>query len=221
LDAYGKFLLLHINKTGQYTFTHNVIGEMVGVVLGEHRPRECIQLCQRDFLMDRITVSKSDHDRLKVFIPQCLESVLIQKFVQMICRDGCNSTKVKSESSNFDADIFKHEAFKSKAFAKAFWVQITYENLARTQFQLSVEADGKKKSYLVDFLLENNLFTLAEQIVPHIEQLLKNRECVSVRAICYAMLNHPALFEKLFEFNRANVNDVFTLKRKQKLRTKV
>jgi len=207
-------LLLYINKTGQYTFTHNVIGEMVGVVLGEHRPRECLQLCKRDFLMERITVYNSDQDRLKVSVPPCLESVLIQKFAQMICRDGCNSTKVKSESSNFDADIFKHEAFKSNAFAKAFGVQIMNENLARKLFQFSVEADGKWKTYLLEFFLENNLFTLAEQIVLHIEQLLENRKYVSVRAICIVMLSHPSLFETLFGFNRADVNLVVYLKNK-------
>jgi len=220
LDAYSKFLLLDINKTGQYTFTHNVIGEMVGVVLGEHRPRECLQLCQRDFLMHRITVDKSDQDRLKVSVPPCLESELIQRFAQMICRDGCNSTKVKSESSNIDAAIFKHEAFKSDAFAKAFGVQKINKKLARKLFQFSVEADGKRKIYLVEFLLENNLFTLAEQIVLHMEQSFGNRKYVSVRAICMVMLNHPSLFETLFRFNRADVNLVFYLKKQDLLTNK-
>jgi len=105
LDAYSKFLLLYINETGEYTFTHNVIGEMVGVVLGEHRPEACIQLCQRDFLMEGITVSESDQDHLKVFIPPCLESVLIQRFVKMICRDGCNTTEEHSGSSQLDFAI--------------------------------------------------------------------------------------------------------------------
>jgi len=216
LGAYSKFLLLYISKTGKYTFTHNVIGEMVGVVLGEHRPCECLRLCQRDFLMDRITVSKSDQDRLQVFIPPCLESVLIQKFVQMICRDGCNSTNVQSKSSKVDADILKHEAFKSDAFAKAFVVHIINNKLARQLFKCSVQAD-KENVYLVEFLLENNLFPLAEQIVLHIEQLLENRKYVSVRAICIAMLSYPSLFGKLFEFNRADVNDVFYLKKRTKI----
>jgi len=214
LLAYSKFLLLDINKTGHYTFTHNVIGEMVGVVLGEHRPLECIQLCQSDFLMERITLSKSDQvsQSLKVVIEPDLENALIQKFVQKICRDGCTFSEEQSNSSLLDAAIFKHEAFECNTFANAFVLHITNNKLAEKLFQVSVRTADNRHIYLLEFILENNLFTLAEQIVPHIEQLLRNRTYVSVRAICIVMLNCPSLFEMLFGFNRAGVNDVFYLK---------
>ena len=131
LHAYTKFLLLFSKKSGEYTFTHNVIGEMVGVVLGEHRPRECIQLCQRDFLMERIRMTESGQGNLRVCVPPNLESVLIQKFVQMICQDGFNFTESSSNSVYLDADILKHEVFKSERFAETFILYVINNKLQK------------------------------------------------------------------------------------------
>jgi len=209
LDAYSKFLLLYINETGEYTFTHNVIGEMVGVVLGKHRPRECIQLCPRDFLMDRITVSKSDQDHLKVFIPPFLESVLFQRFVQIISRDGYKPEENYYRKIELDAEVLKHVAFERSSFANGFILHIINNKLAVKLFDEAVEY-GWGDVYLVEFILKNNLFTLAEPIVRHIHQLIRNRKYVSVKAICFAMLRFPSLFETLFEFNRTDVNVGFS-----------
>ena len=210
LDAYTKFLLQYINKSGEYTFTHRVIGEIVGVVLGEHRPRECIQLCQRDFLMERITMTNTDEGNL-VRIPPNLESVLIQKFVQMIRRDGCNFTE-QWKNDGLDADILKHEVFGRECFAKAFILHVINTNLEGKLFQVPLHPldyyKGKPPVYLLEFTLSNALFTLAQQIVCHITQLLRDTKYVSVESIYVVMLNCPELFETLVEFGGAKVNDV-------------
>ena len=212
LNAYTKFLLLYINESGEYTFTHNVIGEMVGVVLGEHRPRECIQLCQRDFLMNRITVLQSDQDHLKVFIPPILESVLIKKIIQMLCRDGCNFTEAQSEKSYFDADILKHAAFENNCFAKAFVMHIISDKLEDKIFKVLVKntrVNIHTPIYLLEFTLQNKLFTLAKHIIYKIKELLGNGDCVSVYAIYIVMQKLPSLFETLVEFKGHGANAAF------------
>jgi len=210
LHAYKELLLLYY-KSGGYTFTHHVIGEIVGVAFGEHSPSECIRLCQYDFLMERITLSKSDEDRLKVLIPPNLENALIQKVVQMICRDGCDNTEVRSKSG-LDAAILNHVVFENAGFANAFVLHILKHQLADKLFQVFVKTADNREIYLLEFIMENNQFTLADQIVSHIQQLLSNREYVSVRAVCIAMLSCPSLFETLLLFNTADVNVVFYLK---------
>jgi len=125
LDAYSNFLLLYINRSGEYTFTHNVIGEMVGVVLGGHRIVECIQLCQRDFLMERLTLS--DEGEFKVTVPQRMYTALCEKFVRMMCRDGCNA-KGSMSQPDLDVELFAHKAFKNEEFVNAFVTFILRED---------------------------------------------------------------------------------------------
>ena len=213
LNAYTKFLLLYINKSGEYAFTHRVIGEMVGVVLGEHRPRECIQLCHRDFLMERITTTETDQGYIKVIIPPNLESVLIQKFVQMICRDGCNFTK-ELESDGLDPDILKHEVFESECFAEAFILNVINNTLEEKLFHVPLHPfhyyTMRTPFYLLEFTLRNKLFTLAKQIVCHIKQLFTDTKYVSVKSIDAVMQKFPELFETLVEFREAKINEVFS-----------
>jgi len=82
LMAYTHFQILFRNESEEYTFSHNLIGEMLGVVLGQHNPRECIKLCGREVLMKRITISKTDIEGLKVSIPEIFYPELCVKFEQ-------------------------------------------------------------------------------------------------------------------------------------------
>ena len=103
-------------------------------------------------------------------------------------------------------------AFESSGFANGFILHIINNKLAEKLFQASVVTGDNRKTFLVEFIMENNMFTLEEQIVRHIRQLLRNRKYVSVRAICIVMLSCPSLFETLFQFNKAHVNVAFYLK---------
>jgi len=87
LNAYTKFLLLYRNDSGEYTLSHNVISEMAGVVLGKYKPRECIKLCQRDFLMKRITINETGISDLQVLIPERMYTDLSEKFIKLLIRE--------------------------------------------------------------------------------------------------------------------------------------
>ncbi|WAR03964.1 hypothetical protein MAR_010522 [Mya arenaria] len=90
LKSHVHDLFLLIDHSGEYTFSHNVNGDMVGVVIGSHKPLECIELCPRDFLMERVTIAQAGKDELRVVVKQSDYEALCEKLAKMICRKDCN-----------------------------------------------------------------------------------------------------------------------------------
>ena len=143
LKAYTEFLLLYRNDSGEYTFSHNVISEMVGVVLGKYKTRECIKLCQRDFLMKRVTIIETGKSDLQVLIPERMYIDLCEKFIKLlICEvwtgeqqsgiflDRLVKTVRRSFSNkHVDSGIVEHEAFRNKSFVELFTKYIVDKNL--------------------------------------------------------------------------------------------
>lgn len=162
LQTYAKYLLLYIDHSGEYTFSHNVIGEMVGVVLGKKKTLECIQLCPRGFLMERVAISSADNDveedeELRVHVKTHMHKDLCTKFVDMILRKNCNA--IETETPRFEFDSFKrrgvrgntiemkpdidfallkHRAFKDTVFVKTFIQYLKERNLQEELFSMPV-----------------------------------------------------------------------------------
>jgi len=146
LNAYTRFLLIDRNDSGEYTFSHNVIGEMVGVVLGKYKPRECIKLCERDFFMKRVTIIEYGKNDLKVTIPERKYTYLFEKFIKLLVHEERSRQKqsggvvdrfVNALTQAFvkkcidvDIDILCHEAFGIKPFVELFTKYIVDNNLA-------------------------------------------------------------------------------------------
>ena len=144
LDAYTGFLVLFNDDSGKYTFYHNVIGEMVGVVLGDNKPEECIKLCQRDFFIKRVTIDDARKRDLQVSIPERMYPDLCEKFIKLLTHQDC-SEKQQSErdlisvdtptetSTNkrikVDLDILLHDAFEVSSFRECFTKHVVSKNL--------------------------------------------------------------------------------------------
>ena len=139
LKSHVQDLLLMIEHSGEYTFSHNVNGDMVGIVLGNDKPIECIKLCPRDFLMERMAIVKTDESQLRICVLQRHFKTLCERFVDMICRKGCNlihkdlpsvefnALQRKGPRSNqidvkndLDFGVLKHPAFENENFVKEF-----------------------------------------------------------------------------------------------------
>jgi len=144
LIAYTKFLVLYKHDSGEYTFSHNVIAEMVGVVLGKYKPRECIQLCQRDFLMERVKIDNAGKNDLQVLIPERMYPDLCEKIIKLLTRqDGSgeqqserdlvrvNTLTKTSINKNIDVDIdiLQHNAFEVRSFRKCFKKHVVFKNI--------------------------------------------------------------------------------------------
>jgi len=182
-------------------FTHNLIGEMVGVVLGKHKPRECIHLCQRDFLMERLTVSDNDEREdieMKVGIPSRMYTDFCEKLTKMIFPE-------ERKSPTIDVNVLNHNSFSSKGFVNVFIEHILHTDLSEKLFNSYVGSKSMPMSVL-DFILKNDLLVFAEQVIVNIERLLMSNTQVSGDSICTVMCKLPSLLNTLFDSGRAKPN---------------
>jgi len=202
--TYTSYLFMFDQNTGEYTFTHNLIYEMVGVVLGKHKPEECIKLCQKEFLMTRLTLSEIEESDMKVTIPPRMYTDLCQKIISLIWPDSCSDIQ--------DTFILKHICFASRSFVETFLQFIVKNNLklfnASCWPTLSAKSAVGTNMYLLDYILAYYQFVLAEQIIMNIEDFLQPNTRISGNSLCIVMRKRPSLLKKLLESGRALPNSI-------------
>ena len=135
----GGFLEFKEN-TGEYSFSHKIIGDMVGVVLGKKRADVALELSPRDFLMERISINEPESKREFMVIPLEREyDELAEKIIKMIVRKHCNHKPAIPDFDEFaplmrrgprpnivevnhtiDFDIINHRAFNDEMFVNKF-----------------------------------------------------------------------------------------------------
>ncbi|KAH3806060.1 hypothetical protein DPMN_134373 [Dreissena polymorpha] len=137
LKSHQKDLLLYVEHSGEYMFSHNVIGDMVGVVLGDARRKtvETIELCPRGFLMDRICLENATNKEYLVVVGIDNYHHLCKKFAKMICsslaRDYSTESTCVIDSAlcelemsepviDPDFEIFWHRILCNKHFVEIF-----------------------------------------------------------------------------------------------------
>ncbi|XP_052797543.1 uncharacterized protein LOC128229764 [Mya arenaria] len=167
LKSHVHDLLLLIDHSGEYTFRNKVNGDMVGVVLGSHKVLECIELCPRDFLMERVTIAPASEDELRVVVLKKHYNALCDKFVRMIGRRNCNFVAKESPHDEFqqlqckgprsntvdafsdiDFGLLKHSAFKDDDFVKSFIRYIRENHFDQDLFTVPVM---KMTGYFLDY----------------------------------------------------------------------
>jgi len=202
--AYSSYLLVYNTSSGEYTFSHNLINEMVGVVLGKYKPRECIKLCQREFLMERLTLSEIEESEMKVSIPPSMYTALCEKMIQLICPDDCVEIQ--------DRLILKHPSFETQSFIQVF-LQYTVKNKFESKLfnapcwaKWNADRNVGTKLYLLDYIVANNMIVFAEEIIMNITSILYSDTQVSGDSICTIMRKRPSLLKPLFESGRAHPN---------------
>lgn len=105
-------------QSGYYKFSHRVIGDMVGVVMGQNDPRFAVEFCQYDFFMKYISIKHGHEDGdYKIVIEEGDFEKLADKCVKMIVR---KSNKRKSNNEGINLNVLHHEAFKSETFVQSF-----------------------------------------------------------------------------------------------------
>jgi len=183
LNAYTRFLLLFITKSGEFILSHNVIGEMIGVVLGKHKPRECIKLCGRDFLMNRVTLSETNEESMTVTIPERMYTDLCEKFAnQLVCEH--------------EITLLKHSALLNRTFTEQFSAWIVRHDSTLKLFTTPYPYMYRGMYYVFDFILENDLLLFAESIL---SQIKRPRIKVNGDSVCVVMRELLPLLGKLIE----------------------
>jgi len=219
MKLYDKFLIAYNGHTGEFKFTHSVIGEMVGVVLGQDKPKQCISLCQRDFLMERIVLRLENDDRTRlksgektvVEIDKNLYEDLCGKFVEVMF--GNNSSQREDQSpliKELDVDLLKQTAFEEQDFVNTFIDYITKKGIEKILFNVKVKChqlcNEETCLYLLDYVLTNELLVIAEHAINRIDKLLSIGTTVSGDALLITMQRLPDLVEKLIAFDGTVVN---------------
>ncbi|XP_052797535.1 uncharacterized protein LOC128229760 isoform X2 [Mya arenaria] len=167
LKSHCHDLLLLIDHSGDFTFSHNVNGDMVGVVLGSHKLMECIELCPRDFLMERVTIASAREGEFRVEVPPRHYGALCEKFAKMIGKIKCSPmakepphyefqqlqrqgprSNIVDALCDIDFGIVKHSAFKDECFVKQFIKYIREKHLDQDLFTVPVM---KMTGYFLDY----------------------------------------------------------------------
>jgi ankyrin repeat protein len=157
LDSHVGGYLVFTESTKEYTFSHNVIADMVGLVIGKHEPEKSVEICPRDFLMEFVSIGEGIRDDFKVVLMDNEINCLIVKCVKMLLRDTFNQDVKDIKLYDFqelsrtghnnnyiyinrmiDFGIIKHKAFSSEIFVKKFIDYIIEKNLVQKCFSVPV-----------------------------------------------------------------------------------
>ncbi|KAH3747899.1 uncharacterized protein LOC127847976 [Dreissena polymorpha] len=180
LQSHQNDFLIHIGHSGEYVFSHNVVGDMVGVVLGQqrHKPVETIKLCSRDFLMDRVVLHEDDsnNNAFRVVVGKANYEHLCKRVADMILRNNCNHVNKKDNTDDFkelqrggqrsnkievvyelDFGILKHKMFTNEVFVNDFIQFIKNEKIQERILQTPVM---KMKGYFLHYGIQMNEMTM-------------------------------------------------------------
>ena len=83
LDSHIGGLLHLSNETGLLTFSHHVIGDMIGLVTAQHKTQFVLQHGDDQFLFN-FAATGEDDDEFKFQVPEYLYGILAQRFAQMM-----------------------------------------------------------------------------------------------------------------------------------------
>lgn len=185
--------LLHFSKeTGVYSFSHNVISDMVGLVIAEENPDEVLEFCTRGFLLAYVTTQPSK-DEFKFCVNDYLFNELAKRFIGLMMEefsvDGlleCSSSLLslhrggKMENTvvpkfSIDFSIIKHDSFQNEDFVDEFLNTLIAKGFLENMFaQEIMEMSGfflgygikvEKQKY---FLLSYSVFIGAESFAERI-----------------------------------------------------
>lgn len=138
LNYHAGGLLHFSSETGVYSFSHNVISDVVGLVTAQNSTVEILDFCPRSFLLKYAT-TQGDQDEFKFYIGEYLYSKLSRKFVQIIHENVSFEGAVECGSSladlnrggklatlvvpNFEIDfsLLQHDAFENARFVSTFF----------------------------------------------------------------------------------------------------
>ncbi|XP_053376200.1 uncharacterized protein LOC128547425 [Mercenaria mercenaria] len=131
----GGFLRFN-PKTGVYTFCHNIVRDMVGVVASQEYPHAALEFASEEFVMQYVTTDQMQNDGLHVFIEEFRFTQLRQTMCKLLAKeavalfdfssfsfvkdpdDGDESRLFRNKKMN--ASVVKHDCFKNDTFVETF-----------------------------------------------------------------------------------------------------
>lgn len=225
--------LLHFSKeTGVYTFSHNVISDMVGLVIAEENPDEILEFCTRGFLLTYVTTQPSK-DEFKFCVNDYLFDELAKRFVGLMmeklsveglleCSSSLLSLHRGGKMKNtvmpkfaIDFSIIKHDSFQNEDFVDIFLNILTEKGFLEDVFaQEIMEMSGfflrygikvdQQKYFLLSWSVYIGAESFAERIICR-KSLDKTELTVEEKTMGYTMALFFAVHHQCFKLVKALV----------------
>ena len=203
LDYHADGLLHFSKETGIYSFSHNVICDMVGLVIAEENSDEVLEFCTRGFLLSYVSTESTDDDEFKFCVDEYLFENLAGRFIELMIdeksvegllecgasvlslnRGGKMQSTVKPKFG-FDFNVVKHEAFQNEQFVDVFLNALVKRGNLEVVFATEImEMSGfilrygikidKQKYFLLSYLVFIGAETFAKRVLA--ENLLDRTE---------------------------------------------
>ena len=134
LKHHTNGFLRYTASLGAYKFSHNVISDMVGLVISEDYPEACLDFADRDFVLEHVTIKNSKDTKICFFVEECLQKRLMETFIrlaripssafsamdELILKRGGHRPNEIHSYSKMDVGIFFHDSFSDKCFTRKF-----------------------------------------------------------------------------------------------------
>ena len=152
--------LNHSESSGIYSFSHKVIGDMVGLVTMQDRfvQPAAIKHCPRDFFMEHVTIGESGGSEYTVSIKGPQIQYMVAKAVNLLTRKDGNTNSNEHHSydqervissigvcservepkNDLDIGVIRHTAFENAGFVKAFMDYVVDNHLTEEVFEVPV-----------------------------------------------------------------------------------
>ena len=199
--------LLHFSKeVGVYTFSHNVISDMVGLVIAEENPDEVLEFCTREFLLMYITTSSTE-DEFMFCIDEYLFENLTKRFVNIMIDNssvdgllecgtsflelhrGGKMRNVVVPTFKYDFSVIKHDCFRNQRFVDCFLAFLTNNRHLETLF-------GQKLMVMSGFFLKYGIHIDQQNYFLLSYAVYLKADVLAERIIVNNLLNKTELSEK-------------------------
>ena len=225
LDHHVGGLLHFSRESGTYSFSHNVICDVVGLVVAEENPDEVLAFCTREFMLTYVTTESTD-DEFKFCVDKYLFQNLADRLIELMVDEtskvgllDCSSSitslnrdgKMESRATpsfSFDFSFVKHESFQNEHFVNVFLDAVVEKGKLESIFGAEVMElsgfflrYGLKTNEQKDFLLSYSAFIGLEVFAKRVvaKNLLDQTELSNdQKAIEYTMTLLFAVHHQMF-----------------------
>ncbi|XP_053376103.1 uncharacterized protein LOC128547396 [Mercenaria mercenaria] len=114
-------------RTGTYSFCHNIVKDMVGLVASKKYPEAVLQFAKAEFIMQYVTTDPGKDDGYHLYI----EEYMFEQLRQVICHAlPFNPSQRRSteylfrlafENVNLNASVLAHDCFCNRSFITSFY----------------------------------------------------------------------------------------------------
>ncbi|XP_045162879.2 uncharacterized protein LOC123527465 [Mercenaria mercenaria] len=182
-------------RTGTYSFCHNIVKDMVGLVAGQEYPEAVLELADKEFIMQYVTTDKGKDDGFHLYI----EEYMFEQLRQVICR-----TLLFNPSQRRSTDYLfgLHNQFHLKTIGLEFEdIHLNASSLAHDCFCNRSFIASFYKSKVGQDLLSKPVATLSREFSKRYGLRLPVKKCMVYLPTLALLFRNIELLEEFLKYN--------------------